>query len=550
MKKMVLFLLLLSAGFLCADAQEKDISTITVSPQCNGKVVVPVGVFHEIAPIGMGLEVNVGIKDLLFKKSALKLCTGYDFISEEIEGVNSFGIMSLSAFAGYSIFKNNIFLVTPLLGFGYMGHVIEEESYNLFFDPYIAVQSEFDVLLWKGFNVSLTPSFLFFFEQNNVGSYMSVQLGVKQDFTVEVGGNGHARNKSLPELPHIGIERNRAAFSPDGDGNKDTIDLRVIMNKELPVTGFVMNIVDNSNTCVKTYPDTQANHTLFNWDGKNSDGGIVADGIYSAKLTVVYHDGREQEVKSDDFIVDTTPPDVRLTISPDLFSPDGDGINDTLYIRCYVKELSEIEHMEIIVYNPKGNIFRSFHGPDYLRKEIMWDGKSNSGELVESVSKYPLTLSATDEAGNRTSVNDTIRTDILIGKYGNTLKLIISNIHFEAYSHDCYKGPHELVEENRHIINRLSDLLKRFKTYDLVIEGHAFNQYWDDKIKAEREEKVILIPLSKARADNIRKMLVKLGIDAHRIQTVGRGSSEPIVPFGDRENNWKNRRVEIILKKN
>ncbi len=50
-----------------------------------------------------------------------------------------------------------------------------------------------------------------------------------------------------------------------------------------------------------------------------------------------------------------------------------------------------------------------------------------------------------------------------------------------------------------------------------------------------------------ARADAIRDALVERGIEARRMTTVGIGGSQPVVPHGDLDNRWKNRRVEFIL---
>jgi len=51
------------------------------------------------------------------------------------------------------------------------------------------------------------------------------------------------------------------------------------------------------------------------------------------------------------------------------------------------------------------------------------------------------------------------------------------------------------------------------------------------------------------RAEVVRKMLIENGVDARRLSVIGLGSSEPVVPFTDAQNRWKNRRVEFVLIK-
>lgn len=55
--------------------------------------------------------------------------------------------------------------------------------------------------------------------------------------------------------------------------------------------------------------------------------------------------------------------------------------------------------------------------------------------------------------------------------------------------------------------------------------------------------------LSQKRADNIKKMLVGKGIDASRIESVGKGDTEPIADNKTKEGRAKNRRIEITIGK-
>jgi outer membrane protein OmpA-like peptidoglycan-associated protein len=55
--------------------------------------------------------------------------------------------------------------------------------------------------------------------------------------------------------------------------------------------------------------------------------------------------------------------------------------------------------------------------------------------------------------------------------------------------------------------------------------------------------------LSQKRAESIRQALVERGFPAARIKAVGKGNADPVVPYTDKANQWKNRRVEFILEK-
>jgi outer membrane protein OmpA-like peptidoglycan-associated protein len=540
------------AFFLCicsmsvyAQSEADEFSTIILSPQLTGNIVVPMGIFTEIAPIGIGAGFNMSVRDLFIKNSAFKLCLGYDFIYEELEAVNSFGMMSFSLLGGYRVLETDIVSITPLAGIGYIGHVVEEAESVFYFDPQIAVQADFDIALFDNYSLCITPGIIFFFEQNNTGAYLHINVGMKADFDIVLGGE----EKPVPVLPRILIKRDQPVFSPNEDGSKDSMLLTIKSDKNLPVKRYEMHILSEQQKIVRTYSGSQNLPQKIDWDGRVSSGAVAADGTYCAELTVTYEDGREQKTASQSFVLDNTPPRVSLRITPAVFSPDNDGENETCTLDCSVEELHSIAEWEMAVSDPAGDRFKTFSGTGRVPETLIWNGKSDKGRLVESATDYPLVMMVSDEAGNKTRVKDVIRSDILVNKFGNKYKIVISNINFDAYSSNYLKGSKEHVNQNQRIIERLSEILNKFKNYKIVVEGHALNLYWNDKEKALKEETEVLLKLSRERAENIKQALIKKGIEAERISAVGKGSAEPLVPFSDKNNNWKNRRVEILLVK-
>ena len=86
--------------------------------------------------------------------------------------------------------------------------------------------------------------------------------------------------------------------------------------------------------------------------------------------------------------------------------------------------------------------------------------------------------------------------------------------------------------------------MNKFPDYKVQVEGHANNVSG-----TEREEKEDLIPLSGARADAVRKFLIEKGVSRSRLSSVGIGGTKPVASLSDRDNWWKNRRVEFVLIK-
>ncbi|WP_198304794.1 TolC family outer membrane protein [Arcobacter vandammei] len=79
------------------------------------------------------------------------------------------------------------------------------------------------------------------------------------------------------------------------------------------------------------------------------------------------------------------------------------------------------------------------------------------------------------------------------------------------------------------------------KEFDTVISGHASQD--------KRTSAAYNVNLSQKRADAIKELLIKNGVEASRIQTEGKGYSEPIADNDTAEGQAKNRRIEAVLIK-
>ena len=93
----------------------------------------------------------------------------------------------------------------------------------------------------------------------------------------------------------------------------------------------------------------------------------------------------------------------------------------------------------------------------------------------------------------------------------------------------------------RHIsdqtLDELADLLQRHSTVKITLIGHT------DNVGTEEYNQ----RLSEGRVNSVKAELVKRGIDASRITTIGKGESEPVADNSTAEGRAENRRVEVIF---
>ena len=337
-------------------------------------------------------------------------------------------------------------------------------------------------------------------------------------------------------------------LSPNGDGFKDTIEFRTIVNLEEGISSWKLEMVHSSGAVEKVFSGEGVPGERFIWDGFN-DSGDIREGIYTPRFTVVYRKGNIPKVESKNFVLDISPPDTSISIMPKPFSPDNDGVDDELYINISVTDMTGIESWNLSIRDPKGNPFYDFGGKGEPAEEIIWDGKSEDGELVLAAEDYPWVFTATDYLGNKSSVEGIIPVDILVIREGDRLKIRISNINFEPNSPKLVLDESEKGLKNQKVLERLAEILNKYGNYRIRIEGHAVRVYWYDEDRGEREEKEELLPLSESRAEEVKDALVMRGVDPRRVSIQGLGGTDPIVPHSDLDNRWKNRRVEFILIK-
>ena len=92
-------------------------------------------------------------------------------------------------------------------------------------------------------------------------------------------------------------------------------------------------------------------------------------------------------------------------------------------------------------------------------------------------------------------------------------------------------------DDGRTTLNRQAEWLKKYTNYPITIEGHCDERGTDEYNRS----------LGERRAQAIRAELVKVGVDATRVDTVSFGRDRPVDTSHSEASHRKNRRGEFVV---
>jgi len=367
-------------------------------------------------------------------------------------------------------------------------------------------------------------------------------------YTITITGVDRAGNLMEKQIEGITLDvRERQAtvdidtlvFSPNGDGLLDTITFLPILSDRRRIDTWDLIVQIEKAETAKRFRGRSYMPTSITWDGRPQHGIMseifsegLPSGYYTYFLKVIYRSGVNTYSFKRELILDVDPPEIDVEVEPALFSPDSDGIDDTLTVRSEVSDLTDILNWKATIYTSNDRVFKTILGSGEPADEIFWDGISDAGVLVDSAEDYYIVFEAVDEGFN-TSVSEKVpfSIDILIESTERGLKIRVSNVQF-GFNTAELRG-----EKTFRILDKIVAILQKYGRYSIVVEGHT-DSTGDETYNLE---------LSKRRAEAVGIYLVDNGIDSDRLEYVGYGPQFPIDTNTTVDGRRRNRRVEFLL---
>ena len=261
----------------------------------------------------------------------------------------------------------------------------------------------------------------------------------------------------------VSISVSTPAFSPNGDGIKDTVDFSIILERREQISSVRLWVVDSKGQ-ERGRIDSVGSHSetaVFN--GLDTEGMLLPEGDYYGILQVLYLNGDAPTVRTDTFVLDTTPPYAVIRLDTPVFSPDGDGKKDSVSI-FQSTSIEPAWQGKILDANRQ---VRRDHSWTNRAVAFNWDGKDGGGRLLPD-GVYTYELSAEDSAGNRSAFS---LPGIRIDTRPTPVRLTPSNLIFSPNS----DGLNDVIEFE--CVPEIKDGIEGWKFSVLNEAGDAVLEY-------------------------------------------------------------------------
>jgi hypothetical protein len=179
-------------------------------------------------------------------------------------------------------------------------------------------------------------------------------------------------------------------FSPVCECLRNVAVVSFVLRHRETVTVDILDAAGTSVRTLVTKSHEPRGRVAYTWDGRDDAGRIVPDGRYRPRIRLERH-GRTI-VLPNRITVDSTAPTITIgTVSPRVFSPDGDGRRDHVTATYEIDEPARA----MMLVDGRRRVFERFRKTS---GKLVWYGRIRGRAARPGT--YEIRLRAVDQAGN------------------------------------------------------------------------------------------------------------------------------------------------------
>ena len=216
------------------------------------------------------------------------------------------------------------------------------------------------------------------------------------------------------QAPIIALARaTPVRFSPNEDGALEKTTLSLSLTR---MANWSVVLRDAAGTRLGSYKGKGA-FDRVTWGGIDADGHRYADGVYRAVIAASSSRGKAKP-RTLGIVIDTLAPGLSsASARPAVFSPNGDGSNDTAAVRYVPAEKCSIR---VAIIDAAGKVRRrltDWHSQSTAMHSVTWDGRVSEGGRLAAAAEgdYRFLIECRDAAGNASRKVVKVTLDLTLG---------------------------------------------------------------------------------------------------------------------------------------
>jgi outer membrane protein OmpA-like peptidoglycan-associated protein len=217
---------------------------------------------------------------------------------------------------------------------------------------------------------------------------------------------------------------------------------------------------------------------------------------------------------------------------------------------------ADVQNWTFDITDTKGLVIKSYTGKGVPPRQIVWDGKDDSGNIVSGALSANYSFRAVDVRGRELTAGNPIFNpgsvslrEISLRALGEPGALAAPTLpkslqpsgmsgEVQVPSVPFGEGSSQLNHGYFGYLNEVASLIRQYPNSRVYIEGHAYDE-GDDKES---------LALSQSRSDAVLRYLIEKGnVSPDNLYSRGHGAADPLDPSDKPEARSKNRRVDIVI---